>query len=240
MDDKLDFVPQRVRLSEQVADQVERLITEDSLKTGEQLPGERDMAIRLGVSRTVIREAIRVLGVRGLVEIKPGSGTYIKELTLDRAAEPIERLLRMRGQTNDFANLHEIRRTLEVEIARLAAERATNEDILNLEEVYQKQAKHMNDAELFTKYDFEFHNALATATGNDLFGLLLSPISDLLLAFRMQAYQHDPEGSIQGAIVFHQKILDCIRARDSIGAKDMMIAHLDQAAALYWATQASE
>lgn len=223
-----DFPLRRDRLHEQVADRIQGLIIDESLRPGDKLPSERDLAERLDVSRTVIREAIRVLSVRGLAKVKPGSGTYIQELSPNDAAAPIGLFLDLRQAPDRYNNLHEVRRTLEVEMAGLAAERATDEDIAALEAAVKGITAHAEDAEQFSHYDLAFHSALAAATHNDLYSVLLAPITDLLLEFRLTAYHHDAQGSIEGAITYHCRILSRIKARDAQGARQAMRDHLDQ------------
>jgi GntR family transcriptional repressor for pyruvate dehydrogenase complex len=227
-----DFPIRRDSLHEQVADRIQGLVIDESLRPGDRLPGERDLAERVGVSRTVVREAIHLLRVRGLVEVRPGSGTYIRELSLNDAAAPIGLLLKLRQVSDRYADLHEIRGTLEVDIASLAAERATDEDIAALEAAIEGMAAHPKDADQFTRYDLAFHEALAAATQNDLYSVLLTPITDLLLEFRLAAYGHDAQGSIEGALTYHGQILNRIKARDPKGARQAMRDHLRQARSL--------
>jgi len=227
-----DFPIHRDSLHEQVADRIQGLIVDESLHPGDRLPGERDLAERVGVSRTVIREAIHVLRVRGLVEVRPGSGTYIRELSPNDAAAPIGLLLKLRQVSDRYDDLHEIRRTLEVDIAGLAAERATEKDIAALEEAIKGMAAHPEHADQFTRCDLAFHEALAAATHNDLYTVLLTPITDLLLEFRLTAYTHDPQGSIEGALTYHRRILSQIKNRDPQGARQAMRDHLRQASSL--------
>jgi len=224
-----DFPIRRHRLHEQVAEQIQRLIIEEALRPGDKLPSERDLAERLGVSRTVIREAIRVLNVRGLVKVKPGSGTYIQELSPNDVAAPIELFLKLRQLSDRYKDLHEIRRTLEIEMAGLAAERATEEDIAAMEAAIEEMAAHIEDVDQFTRYDLAFHSALASATHNQLFNVLLTPITDLLLEFRLAAYQYDPLGAIEGGLTHHRQILNRIKERDVEGARQAMRDHLRQA-----------
>lgn len=235
MDNRFDFPLKRDRLYEQVADQIERLIVGESFRPDDKLPSERNLAERLGVSRTVIREATRVLSVRGLVVVKPGSGTYIQELSPSNAAAPIGLFLKLRHSANSFQNLSEIRFTLEVDIAGLAAERATEEDIVAMETAVTEMAGHIADAQHFVQYDLAFHSALATATHNDLYSVLLIPITDLLLDFRLTAYQYDAQSSIEGGLTYHRRILDHIKARDVAGARQAMREHLGQAQSLFTA-----
>lgn len=222
----------RETLPKQVAAQIEELILSESLCPNDKLSSERDLASRLGVSRNVVREAVQVLVSRGLVEIRPGNGTYIRELSSTDASKSIGRLLRLRSG-NMFDKLHEIRGTLEVEIAGLAAERATPEDIQGLEKVLEGQRLTKDDPEKFTCLDLEFHSVLAAAAHNELYSLLLDPITDLLLEFRLLTYKYDKQHAVEGGLIHHQLLLDTVRTRDVEKTRQVMRDHLKQAGMLY-------
>ncbi len=223
----------RKKLHDQITDHLQNLIVTDALQPGDKLPGERDLGTRLGVSRTVIREAIRTLTVRGLVEVQPGNGTFIKQLSPHIAAEPIRLLLLMEGGENQFQNLMEILRVLEIEIAGLAAEKASDENLAALKEAIIGQQANIDIGVQFTKFDLAFHDTLIQATQNKLFQVLLSPVTDLLLDFRMAAFSIDPTTSVQEGIKHHQLIYEYIHARDIAGARKAMRKHLEQAEAVY-------
>lgn len=155
------------------------------------------------------------------------------EQSSESASKPLMRYLLRKDKLDSFANLHEIRKTLEIDIAGYAAERATDEDIQHLEEILLEQNKNINVPEKFTQVDYKFHEALASATHNDLYVLLLSPITDLMLEFRLAAYTFDPESSIEGASTFHRLILEKIKERDATGARQAMRDHLNQAETIY-------
>ncbi len=233
MENDLKITVRKERLTEQVADQVEERILNSSLLPGDRLPSERSLSESIGVSRPVIREATTILVARGLVDVIPGSGTYIKEMSSTSASKPIERYLRVKD-LGSYSHLYDIRRTLEVDIAGLAAERATEEDIARLQSAMDAQKKYEHDPDQFTKADLEFHLAISAATHNELYQLLLAPITDLMLEFRRIAYDANPQASIDGAIQHHEILLECIITRDVDGAKNAMLAHLKQGAMLYW------
>lgn len=233
MDNLFDFSLQRDTLYEQIAERIVELIVSAALHPGDKLPGERELAEQLGVSRPVIRDATRILSVRGLVEVRPGSGTYIQELDPRQATAPIELYLRLRRAHNTFNQIYEIRHTLEVEIAGLAAERATEEDLAALEAAIDGMAANSEDSQLFTHYDLAFHSALGNATHNDLYNVLLTPITDLLLDYRLAAFYYDPEETIHTGLTGHREILDAVRSRDPRGARQAMLHHLKKAKGLY-------
>jgi len=224
------FPLHRDKLYKQVADQIQGLIVAESLCPGDKLPSERELAERLGVSRPVIREAIRALCVRGLVKVKSGCGTYIQELSPRNAAAPIELFLRLRQTTSSFDNLYEVRRMIEVEIAGLAAERAVEEDYAAMEAAIEEMIAHQDDPGRYVQYDLAFHSALSVATHNDLFAVLLSPISDLLLEAVRLSY-HAP-GAVEEGLAHHRNILNWVKRRDPQRARQAMRDHIRHAQAL--------
>ncbi len=218
----------RERLSEQVAEQIQRII-QDKLKEGDRLPPERDLAEKFGVSRVVIREATKVLQERGLVKVLTGSGTYVTRVEPQVVSQSIG--LFVRGNKPSFRDLLEIRRMLEVEIAGLAADRANEDDIHQLEVMVNEMQAVLPDIcsskdkmEEFVKADLCFHQNLAKASHNFLLPTLLSPITDLLLEFSRRASSFP--GAPERATSFHQTILVCIRSKDEKKARDVMRSHL--------------
>ncbi len=227
---QFDFPLQRNKLYEQVADQIQELIVAESLRPGDKLPCERDLAQRLGVSRTVIREAIRVLCVRGLVTVKAGCGTYVRRPTPKDITAPIGLLLKLRQCPNTLNDLYEARCILEVECAGLAAERATDEDCAALEAALEAMKAHIADAEAFIHHDWMFHSALADATHNELFSVLLGVIGDLWREAALLTYQ--APGAAESGLKYHRKILQRIRARDAEGARRAMHEHIRRSRSL--------
>ena len=228
----LDIPLKRDKLYDQVANQIEKLIIEESFHPGDKLPSERNLAVQIGISRTVVREATRILNVRGLVKIKPGKGTFVQKLTPNDAAAPISLFLKLQQSANTFLNLCEVRFTLETEIAGLAAEKATDKDITAMEAAVQDMAGHVENEHEFVEYDLAFHSSVAEATQNDLYSILLAPITDLLLEFRLTAYSCDSQRSIEGGLTHHSRILNQIKKRDRKGAQSAMRDHLVQAQSL--------
>lgn len=231
--DQLDTPLRRDRLYEQVADRILDLILADSVSPGDRLPSERELAIRLDVSRPVVREAVRVLGVQGLVSVRPGSGTFIRKLTTRDASSPIGLMLRLRGEQDSFDDLHEVRQALEIQIAALAAERASSEDIEALRRAIDGMAHAGKSSDAFIEHDLAFHEGLARAAHNELFLLLLAPITDLLHDFRVVAYHHDPTEALDGGLRYHRLILECVERHDVDGARTAMREHLEQARSIF-------
>lgn len=224
MGKKFDFDLCYDKLYKQVADQIQEMVISEALRPGDKLPGERELAEQLGVSRTVVREAIRLLSVRGLVEVKAGCGTYVREPSPKDAAAPIELLLKLRQCPDLIDHLYEIRHMIEVEIAGLAAERATEEDCAEMAAAIEGMAAHAGDPEQFIQYDLAFHSALAAATGNDLFSVLLHAIGDLWSKGVLLAYQ--APGAAEDALGHHCNVLQQVRERDPDEARQAMREHI--------------
>jgi GntR family transcriptional repressor for pyruvate dehydrogenase complex len=223
------FQVSRLKLSDQVAEQIQHVIVNGGLRPGDKLPSERELGEQLGVSRTVVREATKALQERGLVKILTGSGTYVSEVESDVVTQSIE--LYVRGRKHKYRDLLEIRKTLEVEIAGLAAERATEEDIERLGVVLERMQEAFptaqTDAESLEEFvlaDMQFHQYLAQASHNSLLPLLLTPIADLLLEFSRKA--SSLPSAPQSAHRYHKAILECVRSGDSEKCRDVMREHI--------------
>ncbi|MHB0857992.1 MAG: FadR/GntR family transcriptional regulator [Anaerolineae bacterium] len=230
MEHLFDLNLQRDRLYQQVADRIQALIVDESLHPGQKLPSERELAERLGVSRPVVREAVRSLAVRGLVTVKPGCGTYIRQLSFRDAAAPIELFFRLQQGADSLSKLYEIRRMMEIEIAGLAAERAADEDLAAMQEAIDRLVSATDDAEGATQDDVAFHLALAAATHNELFGLLLEPIADMLAAAIHISYLAN--GAAEAGVNHHRAVLAGVRAHDPEQARQAMREHIRESQAL--------
>lgn len=216
----------RGHLTEQVSSQIQELILSGELLPGDKLPSQRDLAASLGVSPVVVREAIKVLEERGLLEARVGSGTYVSELTHQSIADTLSLLLRQ-GKMS-FDHLHEVRQTLEIEIAGLAAARAQPEDIAKLAEAIQHMDLGLDNPDQYIDADFEFHLALARSTQNPLFPLLTFTLLDVLQRSRELIFQ--VPGAPGRGQTYHRAILDRVRCGDVAGAQTAMQEHLHQVA----------
>jgi GntR family transcriptional repressor for pyruvate dehydrogenase complex len=217
-------VPREATLANRVTEQIEALIVEGLLQPGQRLPSERELADQFGVSRTVVREAVRGLVAKGLLEVRPGSGTLIRSPSARAVSQSMTLFLRA-GQPNlDYTKIHEIRRVLEVEIAGLVAERRTDEDLARLEGILAEMATIHDHRDRFAQSDLAFHSALASATHNDLFSILLDAVVGVMLKVRQMGF--DVPGSPASVLKFHRAIYDSVRAGDSAGAREAMRLHL--------------
>jgi GntR family transcriptional repressor for pyruvate dehydrogenase complex len=222
----------RESLSVQVAQQIQQLIMQGELRPGNRLPPEREFSEQLSVSRTVVREATKLLQERGLVKVLTGSGTYVSKVEASAISESIS--LFMWGHGHTFHDLLEIRKMFEVEIAGLAGERATDEEVQELEAALVEMSAGQRSVdgdttglEKFVMADMRFHHVLAKASKNSLLPLLLTPITALLVEFSRQASALP--GAMDHAIRFHHLLLQGIRSRDSERCRSVMRDHLNDA-----------
>lgn len=211
-------------LSEQVVEQLQKLVVEQHLKTGDRLPGERELCEQFGVSRTVIREATRILAQRGIITIEPGRGTFVSLPDQSHIALAIE--LYARARNISLQRVVQVRQALEPEITRLAAECATSEQIERLARCVDIMDHSLDDPAAYNAADQEFHSILAEATGNELFTALTSVIVNLAQCARRAMF------SVAGAPVrgqeYHRLILQRVREHDGEGARLAMLQHLHQ------------
>jgi GntR family transcriptional repressor for pyruvate dehydrogenase complex len=207
-------------LASRVTGQLEAMIVDNRLQPGDRLPSERDLALEFGVSRTVVREAVRALVAKNLLEVRPGSGTLVRRPTMASVTNSMSLLLRVGQEQVDYEKLHEVRRTLEVEIAGLAAERRTEEDLARIEKLLAQSPATWDDQERFAQHDLAFHNALAQAAHNEIFLFVLNSLADIMLEVRRIAYT--VPGLPQHAQNLHHNIVECIRNGDPHGAQQAM------------------
>jgi GntR family transcriptional repressor for pyruvate dehydrogenase complex len=216
--------PQRRRF-ELVADRIQQFIVESRYQAGDSLPTERKLTELLGVSRTVVREAFKVLAQKGLLDIRAGKGAFVT-LPKTRAIGELIDLHLSFAKGDAQSKFVEVRRTLEVEIAGLAAQRRQASDLERLEETIQVMIDHRHDQTICNEADLNFHLGLAQSTQNELFGILLGPIRELLFQGMVRVFH--VKNATEQAIEHHQAILGWVRARKPEDARRAMEAHLDQ------------
>jgi GntR family transcriptional repressor for pyruvate dehydrogenase complex len=213
------------RLYEQIVQQVEESIVKGVLKPGDQLPPERELAQQFGVSRTAVREAVKALREKGLVEAYPGRGTFITDGTSYAIRQSLDRMVKI-GQTEGSGYLVEVREILEPEIAALAATRADDENLAAMREAVAVMDAARRDSDAFIEADLDFHLALAEAAANPLILTLIDSIVGLLREQRTRIFLVD--GGPDRGQYHHKRVLEAVEHRDPIGAREAMKAHLRQ------------
>ncbi len=218
-----DLSLRREHLREQIADSIEGMIAATRLQPGDRLPSERDLAHRLGVNRATLREGIRLLEQRGLVQMKVGSGTFISGMPRSLVSDSIERYLAFGDCSHE--ELVVVREILEPEIAALAARQADADDLAllrcildRLEEAFEGQ-----DVSAYAEVDASFHEALAAATHNRLLTAIANGMRK-----PMRAWIHTQSQSrrLEEGARSHRLVLEAITARDPDHARDAMRAHM--------------
>ena len=214
------------RISDQVFDQIRELIYRGTLKPGEKLLTERQLAERMNVSRTTIRDAIHRLVAAGLIEQKQGQGTFVKSLASGKDSPLGEA---MKSQDASINDLLEVRMGLECNAAGIAAKRADESDINAIEQTLTEMKNEVDSGRLGTEADTSFHMGIAYATKNPLHVYIMRNFYDYLFEGIKESlaslYEH-PD-NIKQIYMQHKTILDHIRARDSSGAFSAMNEHIN-------------
>jgi GntR family transcriptional repressor for pyruvate dehydrogenase complex len=213
------------RLYEQIVQQIEDSVLNGSLKPGDQLPAERELAQRLGVSRTAVREAVKALREKGLVEAYSGRGTFITDGTSQAARQSFDLMIKI-GQQEGAPHLAELRLILEPGIAALAAVRVKEEDLAAMREAVAVMDRAQDDPEAYIEADLDFHLALAETVANPLILSLIDSIVGLLREQRIKIF--NVEGGPQRGQIHHKRILEAMERRDAEMARNAMRAHLEQ------------
>ena len=214
-------------LANRVVIALERLIVDSRLGEGDRLPSERELASQFGVSRTVIREAVRALAAKRLLEVEGGRGTVVRAPSARAAAESMALLLRVQESAGDADKVAEVRRVLENEIAKLAAARRTDDDLVGLEAILAAAEEHVDQPDAFVQEDLEFHAALARATHNELFSVLLDSLAQVMLEVRLLALRIP--GTPRRSLTHHRAVFDAVAVGDPAAARVAMNAHMDEA-----------
>jgi DNA-binding FadR family transcriptional regulator len=207
-------------VSAEVAAYLEERITSSDLRPGDRFPAERDLAQSLSVSRASLREAMRELENKGLIERTPGRGTVVTE-----PPREVDELLRELAETRqELRNVSELRRLVEPGIAEFAALRAHPSNLLRLEDVLRQSNENLSPAESL-RLDVEFHSLLAQAAQNPLLTTLLTMSSRWTEDVRR--HSHATREGRRTSVEGHRAILQAVAAHDPAAAEAAMRRHLD-------------
>lgn len=223
----------RRKLSDEVFDRLERLITSGELKPGDEMPSERVLMERFGVGRPAIREAMQSLANKGLVNISHGERAKVLQLTAQSIFRQVDLTAKiMLSQSADsLEHLKSSRIFFERGMAREAAARATQSDIDDLKDIIENQRQSLGHAEDFIAADMMFHTRIAQISGNPIF----AAVSEAMLAW-LKAYHTEMliwTGKEKFTLVEHEEIVDRLAAHDADGAEAAVLKHLERSRALY-------
>ncbi|HEX5512061.1 MAG TPA: FadR/GntR family transcriptional regulator [Actinomycetales bacterium] len=215
-------IPPR-RAANEVIAQIKQRIIAGTLKPGDRLPSEQELASQLGVSRPTVRESLRALTTMNIIETRHGEGSFVASLKAQELIEPLNFVLHV--DDDAISHLFQVRSFIEAGSARLAAENANEQDINDLDELVHAYAAHIDDFEQCVQLDLAFHRRIAAATSNPLLGSLL----DSLVSLSMVSRRRTGSGmqTRKRAAHDHTLILQAIRERDTDKAAQAMLRHLE-------------
>ncbi len=215
----------RTSLSEQIVEQIQGRILRGELSAGDRLPPERSLALSFGASRTVLREALKTLAQRGLIEMAPGRGTVVADNTSNAMRSSLSLMMRV-NHLQGPDDLVELREIIEPEIAALAAARADEQHLAALRQAVAEMDRALRLSDDYIRADNVFHRTLALATRNALILSLVDSIVDLLAQQRKRIFS--VAGGPERGQVYHKALLEAVERRDVEAARSAMRAHLSQ------------
>jgi GntR family transcriptional repressor for pyruvate dehydrogenase complex len=217
-----------MKLADRAMLQLQELIVKKTFKQGDRLPSERELGERLGVSRTVVREAFRGLSIKGLVEVRDGAGAFVRSPSIDLFSELLG-ICVSHTETGVVTSRHilEMRRVLEIEMTGLAADRRGPRDLSELRRLLDRMQQPAIVSEEWAKADVDFHGAIANASKNPLFPIVLRSIAEVLTRARLIAVRL-PE-TPRKALFHHRRIYRELEQGSVAGARKAMEAHLREA-----------
>jgi len=212
----------RNRLYEEIIAQIQNLINSGNLKSGDQLPPERELAEIFKVSRNSVREAIRALEEKSILQSRPGDGTYVVIPEEKSLIEPLADAIQK--QKDKLQEIFQFRRLIEPQIAYLAAESASDEDIVKFRGILEEQERQIRAGENAIEPDVQFHLSLAKSVKNSLLMRVVEILNDALRESRAEYVQSKTRQEL--SLSAHFKVLEAIEKRDPRLAWKEMNEHL--------------
>jgi GntR family transcriptional repressor for pyruvate dehydrogenase complex len=220
----------RGTLADQVTERLLEYIEGQHLKPGDLLPSESSLATSFGVSRPVVREALKNLEGKGVIEIVNGKGALVRPIDSDPLRMFFQRAMQMERST--MLELMEIRKGLEVQAVMLAAQRRDETDLRAIRQVVQAMREHMQEVDPYTRLDVDFHLRIATASHNTMMVYLIDSIRDALrstVAAGLQSRGRDLH--IEAVQRTHELLVDTLEKGDVEESMRVMTQHFDEAIA---------
>lgn len=219
------FTLTRTNLYEQVADYLEQMILSDSkYKEEDKLPSEVTLAEQFGVSRNVVRESLKILKERGLIDSRNGTGSYITKPEAENISSVINRMALM-DEDIDFKCIYDVRIILETAACRMAAEQVTNQQLDKMQKLLDKMKDKTISVEERRETDFAFHISIAEATGNSLLVIFVRAMKNVFISMIEKGIF--VTGGIDDASMRHAKILEALKEHDADKSEKMMAEHLE-------------
>ena len=233
MDEIFEKIGSKLTLSQKIERRIEAAIREKKLPVGSKLPTERELCEAFGVSRTALREALRRLSARGLIEITKGSGMTVTGFKIGDAIKTMNLYYDMQLDQNLIPQIIEVRRLFEPEIAGLAARQRNQNDLSDIQNNIELfKACDPDNTQLEADLDNKFHLLIARATHNPIVQITMEPIYSLLPRMRNFIYANI-EGEKDFTLDIHLKVFDAINKQNGEAAAGFMKEHLERTSEIY-------
>ncbi|MDA8228053.1 MAG: FadR/GntR family transcriptional regulator [Desulfitobacterium hafniense] len=221
------YAIQKKKLYEEVMEQISRLIRSGEYRVGDRLPSLQELSDMFEVGKPTLREALSVLTATGVLEIRHGSGIFVRKLFDDQLYDVAAQLGRVEGEK--LLYWLEYRRAIEVEAAGLAAKRRNEFDIRSIEEAQMYLEEDTAKGNIGATWDYEFHEKIALATHNPIFSQAVTTTADILQQFFELSRRQSLAMPSRKEIVTneHREILDCIKRGQPLEAQRAMLRHID-------------
>ena len=223
---------QSISLKDACIRKIEGLILSGELAPGERLPSERDLAVRLGISRPVLHQAIVALDAKGLVRIQPRHGVFVCDFKRDGSMALLMTLMQHEDgvyQPQLLSSLIQARLHIETETARLAALNRTDADLIEFQSLLKERENlASNKIPALVEYDFNLHQLIAAASGNLMYALILNSLKHVHTNLAGAFYRAFPDGKVaEELITFHQSLYQAIADQNAHQAAQIMAAMLN-------------
>ncbi|HOH06158.1 MAG TPA: FadR/GntR family transcriptional regulator [bacterium] len=226
MEELFGKIGKSLTLSQEIELRIEDSIRQKKLEPGQKLPSEKELGVIFGVSRTAVREALRMLSARGLLHVRKGDGVYVNSFSSSLASKSMSLYLELQFDTDSILHLVHLRQLIEPNLARLAAQKRSEEDLVRFRLNLAAFSDRTQDADQLARLDVEFHTLIVTSSHNPLIPLIMDPIFSMLPRVKTLIVNHLQKTHSDNAPNYHQKIYDMIRLQDGEGAFSAMQEHL--------------
>jgi len=211
-----------IKVSDEIVQQVKTLISQGRLKPGDRLPPERELVKEFGVSRPSLREALNSLVGMGFLEVR-GKRTFIKSVASESMQNPLSLLIK--ADTQKIFDLIEVRKAVEAMGAFHAAQRASEEDVKQLEGIIEEMRKAFEEGQFWEKQDADFHLGIAQATHNTIQAHVMSTIYDLLRESVARVFKD--RSKVKKLLDQHYRIFNAIKSHSPDKARERTLDHLN-------------
>jgi GntR family transcriptional repressor for pyruvate dehydrogenase complex len=233
MEDIFTKIGTGLTLSQKIERKIEEAIRQKKLLPGTKLPSEKELCGQFAVSRTALREALRRLSARGMIDIRKGSGIYVTELKIEDAINSLHLFYDLRFNSDLILQIIEVRRLFEPEVARLAARNRTDNDIKTLQKnLVELERSNPDNTQLEVDIINRFHMNLANATHNPIVIISLEPVYSLLPRMRNLIYGNI-EGEKEYTVKYQIELLAALKSKDSTRAYEVSVALLERNMEIY-------